>query len=174
MSAPCTAQRTAARGHPQARAPRKARQPLGHGTRQQLEAQAFLGGDPHGGGAVSRIAVDARRALQPVDLVVEQDLGNLAGADLLQHPVHLRNLLLAPGVAGVHDVQQQGGGARLGERRLEGGHQLVGQLANEPHGIGCDHRRAARQGDAPDCWIERGEQLVRHVGVRAGERTKQR
>ncbi len=71
-------------------------------------------------------------------------------------------------------MQQQGGGARLGQGRLEGGHQLVGQLANEPHGIGYDHRRATRKDDAPDCWIERREQLVRDVGIRAGERTKQR
>ena len=109
------------------------------------------------------VAIDARRELQPVDLVVDQDLRNLLRADLREHRIDLRDVLVAARVARIHDVQQQRRLARLGERRLEGGDQLVRQLADEADRVGDHHRRAAGQPDAPHGRIERREQLVGDV-----------
>ena len=91
-----------------------------------------------------------------------------------QHRVDLRDVVVAARVARIHDVQQQSRLASLRQRRLEGGHQLVGQLADETNSVGGNHGRTAGQRDAPDCWIQRGEELVGDVGIRAGQGAKQR
>jgi hypothetical protein len=56
---------------------------------------------------------------EPVDLVEDQDLRQVGGADLREHAVHFVDVLLAARIADVDHVQQQRGFARLGERRLE-------------------------------------------------------
>jgi hypothetical protein len=71
-------------------------------------------------------------------------------------------------------VQQERRLTCLGQRRLEGRNQLVGQLADEPDRIGDDDRAAAGQHHAPHQRVERREQLVRDVGIGAGQRAEQR
>ncbi len=76
---------------------------------------------------------------EPVDLVEHQDLRQVGCADLGQHAVHLVDVLVAARIADVHHVQQQRRLARLGQRRLEGRHQLVRQLADESDRVGHHH-----------------------------------
>ncbi len=74
----------------------------------------------------------------------------MLGADLLEHAFTCAICSSRRGSLGIDHVQQQRRVARLGERRLEGGHQLVRQLADESDGVGDDDRRAARAG-----WMRR-------------------
>ena len=63
----------------------------------------------------------------------------------VEHRVHRRDLLVAIGVRGVDDVQQQVGLGGLGERRAERGDQVVRQVADEADGVG-EHDRRRRPG----------------------------
>ncbi len=70
--------------------------------------------------------------------------GTLVGADLGEHGVDGRDLLVAIRVRGIDDVQQQVGLAGLGERRPERGDEVVRQIADEPDGVGEDDRPRRR------------------------------
>ncbi len=75
---------------------------------------------------------------------------------------------------GVGDMQDQVRARDLLEGRAERLDQVVGQLADEPDRVG--HRRLASAGQREPAGgrIERGEQLVGHHDVRAGQRVQQR
>ena len=70
-------------------------------------------------------------------------------------------------------MQQQGRFARLGQRGLEGGNQLVRQLADEADGVRDHHRGVTRQHDAPNGGIQGCEQLVGDIRVGAGQGAEQ-
>ena len=93
----------------------KAGEPLRHDLRQQVEAQTFLRRNPYRRRLAVGIAIDPRLELQAIDLVVDQDLRNSVGANLGQHAVDLRNVLLAPRVTRVDDMQQKRRLARFRE-----------------------------------------------------------
>jgi len=75
----------------------------------------LLGRDPHRRRLAVRIAIDSRLHLEPVDLVVHQNLGNLLGTDFREHGIYLGDVLSAPCIARVDNMQQQCGFTRFGE-----------------------------------------------------------
>ena len=109
-----------------------------------------------------------------VGLVDDDELGHLAGADLGEHLAHGGDLALGVGVRAVDDVHDQVGVGDLLQRRAERLDELVGQVADEPDGVGervdppVLGRRTTRGG------VERGEQRVldEHAGV--GQPVEQR
>ncbi len=70
-------------------------------------------------------------------------------------------------------MQQQVGLARFRQRGAERGDQLMRQVAHETDGVG-EHQRMAGQLDAAHRRVQRGEQLVGGVGIRAGQGIEQR
>jgi len=93
----------------------EARQALCNRICEQIEAEALLGGNPHGHRLAVGIAIDPRLQLEPVDLVVHDDLWNRVCPDLREHGIHLLDMFVAPRVARIHDVQQQCRFTGLGE-----------------------------------------------------------
>ena len=61
---------------------------------------------------------------------------------------------------------------------LQGGpkcsHQLMRQVADEPHGIGEHRGLAGRQGQLPERRVQRGEQLIGRVDLAPGQSIEQR
>ena len=102
-----------------------------------------------------------------VDLVEHQHLRHVGRADLVQHALHLGDLLRVVGIGGIHHVQQQVGIGRFLQGGLEGVDQAVRQVADEPHRVGQRHRAAGlAKVELARGGVERGEQLV--GGIRAG------
>ena len=60
------------------------------------------------------------------------------------------------------------------ERGTEGLHQIMRQIADEPDGVGDEERLAVRQLHTPGGGVERGEELVLHIGIGGGELVQQR
>ena len=108
-----------------------------------------------------------------VDLVEGQQLGHVAGTDLAEHPAHGIDLLVGIQRRGVDDVDEQVGFGRHLERRLERLDELVGQLADEPDGVGEQHRLATGEVEAPGRGVERCEQPVLHQHTGIGEVVEQ-
>ena len=116
---------------------------------QQVQADAVAGGEPDAfaRGLASGASPSTGRSWRaaapsmPVDLVVDQQLRDVAGADFLQHLVDLGDALVAQRVGGVDHVQQQVGLARFGQGRAERGDQFVRQVAHEADGVGQHHAR---------------------------------
>ena len=76
-----------------------------------------------------------------VHLVEHQQAGDVGGVDLVQDPVH-RWPACSPARLvdrGVDDVQDEVGVTGSPRGSLERRHQLVGQLADEPDGVGQQH-----------------------------------
>ena len=67
---------------------------------------------------------------------------------------------MPPPVGGVDDVQQEVGVGGDLKRRGEGFHELVGQLADESHGVGAQHALAAGELEAACGGIECREEAV--------------
>ena len=63
---------------------------------------------------------------QRIEFVEDQDLGNMVGANFVQHALHLLDLLGMIGVRGIHHMQEQIGIGGLLERGFERVHQAVG------------------------------------------------
>ena len=70
-------------------------------------------------------------------------------------------------------MQEQVGLLNLFERGLEGGHQVSGQLLDEPDGVGEEHLPAVGQVDQARRWIERHEQGIFYLHLGAGQRVQQ-
>ena len=117
---------------------------------------------------------DPRTLGGQIDLVEHRQLADLPGADAAQHLTHLLDPLVAHRIARIDDMQQQIGIARFLQGRAKGRDQLVRQSPDEADGVRQNHLAHARQFDPPHGRIERGEQLVRHIGRGAGERIEQR
>ena len=102
-----------------------------------------------------------------VHLVEHDERIGAVDADRLQHLFDGGDLAERILVAGVHDMQQQIGVPRLFERRLERGHEVVGQVADESDGVA--QQDVSPMGDLPLAGpgVERGEQLVGDVDVGA-------
>ena len=109
-----------------------------------------------------------------VGLVDDHQLGNLAGTDLGEHLPHGGDLALGVGVRAVDDVDDQVGVGHLLQRRAERLDELVGQVADEPDGVGerVDPPVLGRR--TPGGGVQRGEQRVldEHAGV--GQPVEQR
>src|SRR3546814_18978253 len=83
-----------------------------------------------------------RRLAELVDLVVYQQLRDLAGADFGQHRVDLGDALGAQRVGRVDDVQQQVRFARLAQGGADRGDPFVRQVADQAAGAGRSHGSA--------------------------------
>ena len=69
---------------------------------------------------------------------------------------------------------QQIGVERFFQRGMERFHQLVGQFVDKAHRVHEQARAVFRQFHLAENRVERGEKLILHIGVRAGERVEQR
>src|SRR5690606_33464473 len=108
-----------------------------------------------------------------IDLVVNENHGNVARADLGEHPLDLRDLVDAVGRRGIDHVQQQ---VRLGgflERRLEGVDELVREVPDEADRIGQHDEIARRQPDPARERVEGCEQPLGRVGPGPGQAVEQ-
>ena len=119
---------------------------LGNGAPQQVQPRAAARAEIHTAlDAPLGIAIDARLESPAGRSCCRRGSAESRCAPIsCEHRIDLRDVLVAPRIARIDDVQQQGGLARLGQRRLERRHQLVRQLADEADGVGGHHRRAAR------------------------------
>ena len=109
-----------------------------------------------------------------VELVGHQQLGDVAGAELAQDRPDRLDLAFRLGRRGVDDVDEEVGVDHLLQRGPERLDQLVGQLADEPDGVGEEHRLAAGQGEAADGGVEGREQPVLHQDPGTGQAVEQR
>ena len=109
-----------------------------------------------------------------VGLVDDDELGDLAGADLGEDLADRGELALGVGVRAVDDVQDQVGVGDLLQRRAERLDQLVRQVPDEPDGVAHRVDAAVRGGRTPRGRVERREQRVldQHAGI--GEPVEQR
>jgi hypothetical protein len=73
--------------------------------------------------------------VRAVDLVEDEELGQLCCADLVQHPADRGDLDEGVGSARVDDVHDEVRVRHLLQSRAESVHQLVGQVADEPDGV---------------------------------------
>ena len=96
-----------------------------------------------------------------IGLVQGNDGGPAGQLELGEQALHRRHLVLDPGVARVHDVDQQIGFGQLLQRGLERGHQLMRELADEADGVGEDERGVAGRADQPCRRIQRDEEPIR-------------
>src|SRR5690606_711987 len=150
-------------------------QSLGDSLGDQIEATAFPGRQPDAYRHTVAVALDLRfEILQQIDLVVDLQHRQCAGANLVQHQVHLFDMGCAFGIGGVDHMQQQVGLAGFlqgGAERLD---QLVRQMTNEAHRVGHDDRPDVVQLDPPQGRIKGGKQLVGGIYRRLGEGIEQR
>ena len=100
--------------------------------------------------------------------------GNVAGTDRAQYFVHLVDPFQTLRVARIDDMQQKRGVARLLERGTKRRDQLVRQIADEADGIGEHCNLRTGQFDAPYGRVERREELVGDVRIRASQRVEER
>src|SRR3989344_68774 len=102
-------------------------------------------------------------ALKQIKFVVDLENWQRIGANFREYRQHLLNLLLAFGLVGVDYVQQQVGIARLLQRSAKGLDQFMRQMTDKAHGIGQHDRTKVFQVQAPQRWVEGGEQLIRRI-----------
>ena len=142
-------------------------------SRSAAEALAADGADEQtrhapAGRKLDAVGQDARPLglVEPIDLVEDDHLLDLAGADLVEHPLDLAHLLGQVGAGRIDDVQQQVGIGGFLQGRLERLDQRVRQVADEADRVG--------QGDAAldvlemqlaGGGVEGREQLVGGVGL---------
>ena len=111
--------------------------------------------------------------VEQVGLVEDQELGHVGGADLAEHRPDSRHLPARVGLGRVHQVDDQVGPADLLQRRLERLDQVVGQLGDEPDGVGEGGGPPTGQVEAPGRGVEGREQLVLDQDPGAGEAVEQ-
>ena len=88
--------------------------------------------------------------------------------------MNLFDMFLDSGSGRVDDVHQQLRRHGFFQGRLEGFHQLVRQMAYETRGVRQDRGAVGRQFDAPQARVQRREQLIRGVILRARKQVEQR
>ena len=90
-----------------------------------------------------------------------------AGFDLVQGHLHCFDLLARVGMRCIDHVQQQVGFGDLFQRGAEGRHQLRGQLLDETDRVGKQRPVPAGQLHPAGGRVERGEELVGDIHIRA-------
>ena len=149
-------------------------EPLGQRGLQFRAPDAGQGAQANGRNVTTAVALDARRDALQIDLVQHADLRHVGRADLLEHRVDGRDLVVALVRRAVDHVQDQVGVGGLGQRRPERGDEVVRQVADEAHGVGEDDRRRVRHVDLAQRRVERREQLVGGERRGAGQAVEQR
>src|SRR6185503_16101505 len=107
----------------------------GDGGEQVVDALAGRGGDHRDAGEQAGQAGPADLVEQVV-LVEDQQLGHVGGADLAEDRADGGDLPTRVGLGGVDQVDDQVGPGDLLQGRLERLHQVMGQLGDEPDGVG--------------------------------------
>ena len=103
----------------------------------------------------------------PSALLKQQQLGHLAGADLAQDVAHGIDVACGSGAEPSTTWTSRSASAATRNVRLERLDQLVGQLADEPDGVGEQHGLATGQLEPAGGGVEGGEQPVldQHAGA---------
>jgi hypothetical protein len=73
-----------------------------------------------------------------IRLVVDEDARDVVELELREHLLRRLHLLVARGVRGVDDVEQEIGVGGFLERGAERREEILRQIADEPHGVGED------------------------------------
>ncbi len=107
-------------------------------------------------------------------LLITSSSGTRVGVDLVEHRADGFDLLLGLGRRRVDDMDEQVGVFDHLEGGAEGLDQLVRELADEPDGVGQQHRLTAGQRQPPRPRVEGGEQAVLDEHARVGEPVEQR
>ncbi len=141
-------------------------QQVGDGLAQGAGAVARGGGYGHGIPEAVGQADRLVAAFFQIRLVEDRQHRLGFGPQFAQDGFHGGDLFVHPRLGGVNHMQQQVGFVHLFERGLEGFDEVVGQLADEPDGIGQQAGLVVGQPELAGGRVERGEQLV--VGMDAG------
>ncbi len=97
----------------------------------------------------------------------------VACLNLLENLVHRPDVVKRRRVRPIRDQQQQIRLHDLLERGPERGHQRVGEMLDESHGVRHHHLAALRQPVHPRPRVQRGEQLVFHVRLGVRQRVQE-
>src|SRR5512132_1760002 len=108
-----------------------------------------------------------------VGLVEDQQLGHVGGADLTEDGADGGHLPGGVGLGGVDQVDDQVGPGDLLQGRLERLDQVMGQLGDEPDGVGEGRGPPTGQVEAPGGGVEGREQLVLDQHPGAGQAVEQ-
>ncbi len=150
----------------------EAAQPVTENCQQVVDALTGVSG------YLQRTLVAAKEVLDAfltdlVGLVEHDELGDVARADLAEHRPHRIDVELGVGTRSVHKVQQQVGFGDFLEGRLERLDEAGGQLLDEAHRVGDQHRLTTRQLQAPGGGVEGGEQAILDENTGTGEMVQQ-
>jgi len=110
---------------------------------------------------------------EAIDLVVDEEARDLAGAELAEDPVDGGHVLLAVGVAGVDDQEEEVGPRDLLEGGGEGLHERGREVADEADGVEEDDLAVLREADPADGRVEGGEELVLGDHLALGDRVEE-
>ena len=95
-----------------------------------------------------------------IDFVERKNRRYLRRADFRQHRINDMDLLLVERIREIHEVDQQIGAAHLLKGALEGFHQSMRNLVDEPDGVHQHHLVAVGQTERAGGGVQRGEKLV--------------
>ena len=115
-----------------------------------------------------------RRITNAIDLVEDDEAGNVGGPDVRQDLGGDVELARKPWIRGVHDVRQQAGLQGLVERALERCDQAVRQLVDETDRVGHQDAWMRFGRERAHRGVERGKQFVGDVHLAAGQPAHQR
>src|SRR5688572_1650746 len=138
------------------------------------ESRAAARAEPNLGDGTTLVAHDFRFYTEQIHLVVYENLGNVACADLGEYLVDLDHLLVVVGMSSVDHVQQQVRLHGLFERGAKRGNQRVRQAADETDRVRDDGVGLGVERDAARGGIKSREQLVRGVRGSLRERIEER
>ena len=103
-----------------------------------------------------------------IDLIEDDELGFVAGADVAERLLHHFHLLFEAGMGDVDHMEEDIGLADFVQGALESLDQLGGKLADETHGV------AEQEGDVLDNYlshggVQGGEEFILRKDVRFGQ-----
>ena len=137
-----------------------------------VDALAGVGGDEDGVGPVGA-QLEQAVGLDHVELVDDDEFGDLFGADLGEHFADRFGLAERVGVRAVDDVDDEIRFGDFFQRGPECLDELVREVADEPDGVGDGELAALGGARAPRRGVEGGEQRVLDEDARAGEGVEQ-
>ncbi len=146
---------------------------LGDSLQQQITTGAGCSAQPDTLRYAVLIVINTRLLLQQVKFIKHLQLRNILGADLLQHRLHLVDVVLARTCGDIDNMQQQVGADSFLQRGLERLDQLVRQMGDESHCIRHDNRAHLFQLQPTQGRVEGGKQLVRGIHLRVRQPVEQ-
>ena len=98
--------------------------------------------------------------LELIDLVEDMEDGDISNLQIGEHLLHHLGALLPPDVRNVDDMQEEVRFSHFLERRSEGRHEMVRQLADEANRVGEQYAIVLAEIDLTRERVERREQAV--------------